>query len=62
MKTIELTPMQAKFYKAVIDLVANDPELLKFCSSQASGKTTILKLLDQKFDHMSNSTSINKDY
>lgn len=47
---INITPVQAKFFKAVMDIVKADPDLINFVSLPATGKTYILKAIDKYFD------------
>jgi hypothetical protein len=52
MSELQLTPIQIKFIKAVMEAVHRDEELIRFVHSKASGKTTVLNFIDKEFDFM----------
>jgi ABC-type proline/glycine betaine transport system ATPase subunit len=49
---IELTPIQLKFVKAIMEAIQKDKDLIQFIHAKGSGKTTALKFIDNEFDFM----------
>lgn len=49
-REVQLSYIQMKLFRTIMDAVKSDPALVEFCSSPAVGKSYVLNLVDMQFD------------